>query len=373
MKTILVTGSEGFIGRNLIETLHRTPEATVLRFDVADKEETLLAHLDAADVLFHLAGVNRPQREEEFNEGNAGLTSCIVAHLVKREKKPMLVLSSSTQAELDNPYGRSKRKAEEALEAYGAAGGNAVIARLPNVFGKWSRPHYNSAVATFCHNIARGLEITISDPTRVMELIYIDDVVAAFIGLLDQTSVPGVHWLKAGPVAKTTLKGLADEIYNMRDIRTALVLPDLQDHFRKALYATYLSFLPTDAFAYQLAKREDERGSLAELLKSQHFGQLFVSRTKPGYVRGNHYHDTKVEKFCVIEGEAIIRFRSVLGAEVISYPVRGDEYRVVDIPPGYTHSIENVGTRELIVLFWAGEIFNPQNPDTHALPVTKEH
>lgn len=372
MKTILVTGSEGFIGRNLVESLYRTPETTVLRFDVADKEEALLTHLDAADAVFHLAGVNRPEREEEFNEGNAGLTSRIVAHLVKREKKPMLVLTSSTQAELDNPYGRSKRMAEKSLEAYGAAGGDAVVVRLPNVFGKWSRPNYNSVVATFCHNIAHGLEITITDPSRVMELIYIDDVIAALMSLLNREFMPGVHWLKAGPLKKITLKELADEICKLRDIRSVLMLPDLGDHFRRALYATYLSFLPTDAFEYQLVKREDQRGSLAELLKSQHFGQLFVSRTKPGYVRGNHYHDTKVEKFCVLEGDAIIRFRNVRGNEVISYPVRGDEFRVVDIPPGYTHSIENVGNRDLVVLFWGSEMFNPQNPDTHALPVIKE-
>jgi UDP-2-acetamido-2,6-beta-L-arabino-hexul-4-ose reductase len=372
MKTILVTGCDGFIGKNLTEALRRMPNTTILQFDIGDAEETLFARLDAAEAVFHLAGVNRPKGEGEFNEGNAVLTERIVRYLLERREKPMLVLSSSTQAELDNPYGRSKRKAERALEEYGAAGGNAVIFRLPNVFGKWSRPNYNSAVATFCYNIARGFEVTISNPARLVDLIYIDDVVAAFMNLLNQTFAPGVHWLKASPVTKITLKDLADEIYKMRDIRTALVLPDLDDHFQKGLYATYLSFLPTEAFAYHLAKREDQRGLLVELLKSPHFGEIFVSRTKPGYVRGNHYHDTKVEKFCVIQGEATIRFRSVLGSEVISYPVRGDESRVVDIPPGYTHSIENVGRGELVVLFWASEIFNAQAPDTFTLPVVKE-
>ena len=371
-KTILVTGSDGFMGRNLIEALNRIPDISVLKFDIVEKEEPLFSHLEIADIVFHLAGVNRPEREEEFTEGNADFTKRIVGRLLKREKKPMLVMSSSIQAALENPYGRSKRKAEEALEEYGAAGGNAVIFRLPNVFGKWSRPNYNSAVATFCHNIARGLDITISDPKRVVELIYIDDVVKAFIGLLQEPVYQGARHCSAGPVKSITLKELADELFRIRDIRTGLFLPDMNDRFRRALNATYLSFLPENSFGYQLVKREDQRGSLAELLKSPHFGQIFVSRTKPGFVRGNHYHNTKVEKFCVLEGEAIIRFRHISGDNVLPYHVKGEEFRVVDIPPGYTHSIENVGTSDLVVLFWSSEVFDPNVPDTCALPVIKQ-
>jgi UDP-2-acetamido-2,6-beta-L-arabino-hexul-4-ose reductase len=372
MKTILVTGSEGFIGRNLCDVLARRADAKVIKFDVSDSEETLFNQLQSADVVFHLAGINRPLHEDEFMEGNARFTQKLVDRLIEYGRMPLLVLSSSIQAELDNPYGKSKRKAEEELERYASNGGRAVIARLPNVFGKWSRPNYNSAVATFCHNVSRGLEITITDPKRVVELIYIDDVVAAFVRLLDHEHAQGLQWLKASPTFKKTLQELSDEIYALRDVRTALVLPDMQDRFRKALYATYLSFLPTDAFGYSLTKREDNRGALAELLKSHHFGQLFVSRTKPGFIRGNHFHHTKVEKFCVIDGEAIIRFRNVLGGSVISYSVKGDEFRVVDIPPGYTHSIENVGNQELIVLFWASEIFDPQVPDTMPLSVNNQ-
>jgi UDP-2-acetamido-2,6-beta-L-arabino-hexul-4-ose reductase len=372
MKNILVTGSDGFMGRNLIEALHRMSDITVLEFDIADKQEILFPHLDKADTIFHLAGVNRPEREEEFDKGNADLTKYIVEYLLKRKKKPMLVLSSSIQAALENPYGQSKRKAEEALEEYGAAGGNAVIFRLPNVFGKWSRPNYNSAVATFCHNIARGLDITITDPKRVVELIYIDDVVKAFIGLLHEPVYPGARHCSVGPVKSITLKELADELFRMRDIRTGLFLPDMNDRFCRALNATYLSFLPENSFGYQLLKREDHRGSLAELLKSPHFGQIFVSRTTPGFVRGNHYHNTKVEKFCVLEGEAMIRFRHISGSDVLPYHVKGEEFRVVDIPPGYTHSIENVGTQDLVVLFWSSEVFDPNVPDTYALPVIKQ-
>lgn len=369
-KNILVTGSSGFIGKNLIATLRTRENIKIALFDVDDDDATLRQRLADADVIFHLAGVNRPQRDEDFEQGNADLTARIVGHLLKRRDKPLLVLSSSIQSELDNPYGRSKRKAEEAVEQYGKAGGNGVIVRFANVFGKWSRPNYNSAVATFCHNIARGLDITISHPKRIVELIYIDDVVSALVRLLEEPVSTGTRRLAVGPITKITLGDLVKELHGFRDIRTSLMLPDLNDRFRQALYATYLSFLSVDAFAYQLAKKEDQRGSLAELLKSPHSGQMFVSRTKPGFVRGNHYHHTKVEKFCVLEGKAIIRFRHILGDEVLSYNVAGDEFSVLDIPPGYTHSIENTGSTDLIVLFWASEILDPKAPDTFALPVT---
>ncbi len=372
MKTILITGSDGFMGRNLIEALNRIPDITILKFDLAVQEESLFSYLERADVVFHLAGVNRPEREEEFTKGNADLTKRIVERLLQREKKPMLVLSSSIQAALDNPYGRSKLKAEEAVEQYGSSNGNAVILRLPNVFGKWSRPNYNSAVATFCHNIARGMDISISNPKNIVELIYIDDVVKAFVELLTDSVRTGTRYITAGPITKITLEELTNELYCLRDMRTKLLLPDMSDRFRRSLYATYLSFLPVDKFDYQLVKHEDQRGSLAELLKSSHFGQIFVSRTKPGITRGNHYHDTKVEKFCVVEGQAIIRFRHISGGEVLSYSVKGEEFRVLDIPPGYTHSIENVGTRDMVVLFWSSEQFNPNVPDTYALPVIEK-
>ncbi len=369
MKTILVTGADGFIGRNLVEGLSRQPETTVLTHDVSGKEETMLSDAEKADFIFHLAGVNRPQREEEFAEVNSDLTQRLVDRLLRSTKRPVIVLSSSIQASLDNPYGRSKRNAEEALERYGIAGGTGVIFRLPNVFGKWSRPNYNSAVATFCHNIARGLDITISNPKNVVELIYIDDVVSAFLGVLNQPPSTGASTVTPGPSRKITLEDLTNEIYRMRNLRTELLLPDLDDRFRRCLYATYLSFLPTDSFDYRLVKHEDQRGALAELLKSPHFGQIFISRTKPGITRGNHYHDTKVEKFCVVEGDAVIRFRHIRNGDVISYPVSGDEFRVLDIPPGYTHSVENVGTRDMVVLFWSSEPFNPSTPDTYFLPV----
>ncbi len=372
MKTILITGSDGFMGKNLIEALGKLPDISILKFDITGSEEELFSYLEKSDAIFHLAGVNRPEREEEFVKGNADFTKLIVDYLINYKRKSLLVLSSSIQAALDNPYGKSKRIAEELLEKYGVAGGNAVVFRLPNVFGKWSRPNYNSAVATFCYNISRGLDITISDPKRIVELVYIDDVVKAFIALLSEPYKSGLRNCSVTPVKSITLIDLVDELYSMRDIRTGLFLPDMNNRFRQALYATYLSFLPENSFEYQLLMREDQRGVLAELLKSSHFGQIFVSRTRPGFVRGNHYHNTKVEKFCVLEGDAIIYFRHISSTNVLKYDVKGTEFRVIDIPPGYTHSIENVGKSDLIVLFWSSEIFDPKAPDTYSLPVIEK-
>jgi len=367
MRTILVTGSDGFIGKHLVQALAARPDIAILTYDVKDERADLDRHLSAADAVCHLAGVNRPESEEAFDIGNAQLTEHLVSVLSQRSEKPLLLLSSSTQAALDNPYGRSKKKAEEALERYGNAGGSAAIFRLPNVFGKWSRPNYNSAVATFCHSIARGLEVTISDPGRVLELVYVDDVVNAFLAVLDKPEGAGTRRLSATPVSRITLADLVEKLRAIHEVRTSLRLPDMTTSFDRQLYATYLSFLPADGFSYRLVRRDDNRGALAEFLKGPAFGQVFVSRTKPGIVRGNHYHNTKAEKFLVLEGKAIIRFRSVIGDTTASYEVRGEDLAVVDIPPGFTHSIENVGTGELVVLFWSCEVFDPAAPDTHAM------
>ena len=341
----------------------------IIGFDIHDPLSALEDRAANADAIFHLAGVNRPEKEEEYDAGNGGLTNHLIDAILKGTKRPTIVLSSSTQAQLDNPYGRSKLLAEKALERYAASGGNAVVFRLPNVFGKWSKPNYNSAVATFCYNIARDLPIQVSDPDRQLDLVYVDDVVREFTSVLETSGSVGYRNADVRPVYSITLGELVNEIRALREIRTTLMLPDLNDPFRKALLATYTSFLPVKGLSYSLVKRTDERGSLAELLKSPHFGQIFISRTKPGITRGNHWHDSKVEKFCVVEGEAVIRFRSVQNGSVVSYPVRGDEFQVVDIPPGYTHSIENVGKTELVVLFWSDALFDQNFPDTYALPV----
>lgn len=371
MKTVLVTGAKGFIGKNLIVSFKRRADIEVIEYDIDSPAEQLEEGLARADVIFHLAGVNRPERVEEFTEGNFYLTRQICDALRRLGRKPLLVLSSSTQAALDNPYGLSKRQAEDSVFEFVREAGVAVfVFRLHGVFGKWCRPNYNSVVATFCHNISRDLPIAISDPTREIELVYVDDVVRAFIGAMDgRMPASDGQYCLAKPTFRISLGALAEKIQGFRNSRVSLVLPDMNDPFLRALYAAYISYLPTDSFAYALNQRIDPRGELAELLKSPQIGQIFVSRTRPGITRGNHYHDTKVEKFVVLEGDAVIRFRHILGGDVIEYPVSGREFRVVDIPPGHTHSIENVGQNDLIVLFWANEIFDPAIPDSFGMTV----
>jgi UDP-2-acetamido-2,6-beta-L-arabino-hexul-4-ose reductase len=368
---ILVTGAKGFIGKNLIVTLKRRAGVVIIEHDLDSPAGLLEEGLAKSDVIYHLAGVNRPEQVKDFTSGNFDLTRQICNTLQRLARTPLLVLSSSTQAALDNPYGLSKRQAEEAVFSFGRETGASVfVFRLSGVFGKWCRPNYNSVVATFCHNITRNLPIAISDPTRTIELVYVDDVVHALIGVIDgRLHVSDGTYCLAEPTYRISLGALADMIQGFRDSRVSLALPDISDPFVRALYATYVSYLPTDSFAYALTQRVDPRGELAELMKSPRIGQVFVSRTRPGFTRGNHYHDTKVEKFVVMEGDAVIRFRHIMGGDVIEYTVSGREFRVVDIPPGYIHSIENIGQNDLIVLFWAAEIFDPADPDAFGMTV----
>lgn len=369
---VLVTGANGFVGRNLCVELARRSDVDLIRFDVDTPARSLDEGLAQAEIVFHLAGVNRPDSVDEFHKGNAELTRKICAKLIALGGKPKLVLTSSIQAELDNPYGLSKRVAEESIRAYTektkAAG---VVYRLKNLFGKWCRPNYNSVTATFCHNVANGLPVQISDPAVVVDLTYIDDVIAAFLTeLADKRS--GFRMAEPLPSHEITLGELAGLVKGFRDSRQTLQPPDFSRPFVRALYATYLSYLPTDGFAYGLEVKTDPRGKLAEFIKQPCFGQIFVSRTRPGGTRGNHFHHTKVEKFLVVEGEAVIRFRAVEGSEVTQYPVRGEDFKVVDIPPGYAHSIENVGSGELVTLFWSSQVFEETQPDTAFLPVIKQ-
>lgn len=367
MKNVLVTGAAGFVGRNLVTALRRLDDVVVSTCGKDDSSSVLDEALLGADIIFHLAGVNRPKKdEEEFAKGNAGLTSYITSFLEQHNRTPKIILPSSSQAALDNPYGRSKKAAEDAVLAYNDKTGAAVaVYRLPGVFGKWSRPNYNTVVATFCHNIARGLDISISDPDHELELVYIDDVVAEFMRHLGEYGDADRQRYTVARTFRVTLGDLADRIRRLLAIRESLIIPDLADDFMKCLHATYLSFLPENDFAYPVKMFTDERGWLFELIKSEHFGQIFVSKTLPGITRGDHYHDTKLEKFCVIQGQGIIRFRHIHSQEILEYPVDGMTITVVDIPPGYTHSIENNGDTEMICLFWANQVFNPEVPDTY--------
>jgi len=378
MLRVLVTGDRGFIGRNLTARLRLLEDFDLFLYDIDSDEADLRVWLGQADVVFHLAGVNRPQNVEDFETGNAGFTHQICDILRQSGRAPRLVMSSSIQAELDNPYGVSKRRAEESLRAFSKETGAPVsIYRLKNVFGKWCRPEYNSVTATFCHNIARDLPVSISDPLREIDLIYVDDIVDTFIGELSST--PGVAsseseyaFKEISPSYRITLGELAGRIQAFHEMKHTLMVPDFSQRFNQCLYATYLSYLEPGAREYGLDIKSDSRGNLAEFIKSCHFGQVFVSRTRPGITRGNHYHHTKTEKFFVIAGEGLIRMRQIESNEVIEYRVSGKDYRVVDIPPAHTHSITNVGEGEMITLFWASEVFSPDRPDTYYLEVDRE-
>jgi UDP-2-acetamido-2,6-beta-L-arabino-hexul-4-ose reductase len=372
-RQVVVTGAKGFIGHHLMEALNRRPDVEVQGFDIDSSLEALGEALRETDVVFHLAGANRPKLVEEYDEGNHLFTKKLCTFLEKEEKIPMVVFSSSVQAELDNPYGISKRKAENVLKEWvERTGSQVIIFRLKNVFGKWCRPNYNSVVATFCHNIAKGLPIKVFDQAKKIELVYIDDVVSAFINCLDSHS-EGREYREVSPSFAITLGDLARQIESFRESRKTLLVPELDNPFIKRLYATYLSYLDKNNFAYKLTTLTDSRGALAEFLKQNHFGQLFISRTKPGVTRGNHFHHTKAEKFLVVEGKAIIRFRKLDENEVIEYKVSGKEFRVLDIPPGYTHSIENIGPNDLITIFWASEIYDASLPDSYPLAVLNNH
>ncbi len=373
MRNVLITGSEGFVGKNLQVALSRRRDIEIIPFDKEDSLETLKTAVGRADFIFHIAGVNRPENPYDFTKVNEGLTEKLVSYATDQNRSIPIAFSSSIQAEFDNDYGKSKRAAEDALISYSRSTRSPVcIFRFPNLFGKWSRPNYNSVVSTFCYNIQRGLDIEISYENKMLELAYIDDAVNVLEKLLDAELDPEKSFYSVERIFRVTLGELVRKIFSFKEVRRKSVLPDLSDEFTTNLYATYLSYLDTDSFSYQVETEEDNRGRLFELLKSEHFGQIFVSTTKPGITRGNHYHDTKVEKFCVISGEGVIKFRHIMNDEIVTYRVSGAKPEVVDIPPGYTHSIENVGKTDMIVLFWASEIFDPNRPDTHYESVEKQ-
>jgi UDP-2-acetamido-2,6-beta-L-arabino-hexul-4-ose reductase len=372
MTKILITGGRGFLGRNLATHLLERKDCETSILGREDSAEVLKKSLLEADVIFHLAGVNRPQDPSEFETGNAGLTDRLCQLLRELGRSPRIVFSSSIQAEATNPYGASKARAEDVLRQFSTDTGACVrIYRLKNLFGKWCQPNYNSVVATFCHNIANDLPISVSDPARVVELSYVDDVVDAFLAEVDGRQISG----PAGADIQSyriQLGDLAGRIQAFHEMRATLTLPDFAEWFNRALYATYLSYVPFAARQHNLEIKSDARGSLAEFIKEKHFGQIFVSRTKPGVTRGNHYHHTKTEKFLVVEGNGLIRMRAIEGGPVEEYSVTGNAYQVVDIPPGFTHSITNVGTKEMVTLFWSSEMFDQNRPDTYYLPVDSE-
>jgi UDP-2-acetamido-2,6-beta-L-arabino-hexul-4-ose reductase len=366
-RRILVTGANGFIGQNLVVRLGELEGVSVSTFVRGDDVATLPQLLSQADAVVHLAGENRPADPAAFSAVNAGLTE-ILCDAIRNEhaasgRRIALLFASSTQAEQDSPYGRSKLDAEMAVEQLAADIGNDVrVFRLPGVFGKWCKPNYNSVIATFCHNLARGFPIQIHDPSVVLRLMYIDDVVSTFIQVLAKPK-NSFSFEKVEPEYSLTLGQLADQIRAFDDCRTSLMSERVGTGLVRALYATYVTYLPPERFSYSIPEYKDERGVFVEMLKTPDSGQFSFFTVHPGVTRGSHYHHTKTEKFLVLKGQCRLRFRHLITSETYEVIVRGEQPQVVDTIPGWVHDITNVGNAEAIVMLWANEVFDRKLPD----------
>ena len=380
---ILVTGAKGFVGRNLVAQLKNIQEgkakcygdltvSAIYEYDIDSTLEELDAYCKDCDFVFNLAGVNRPQNQEEFMKGNFGFASALLDNLKKYHNACPVMISSSIQATLDNPYGESKRAGEQLMFQYAKeTGANVLVYRFPNVFGKWCRPNYNSAVATFCNNIANDLPIQVNDPNVVMNLVYIDDVVDELIAALggnehregDYCVVPVVHTI--------TLGEIVDLLYQFKDQPRTQLIPEIPfNSFAKKLYSTYLSYLPKEKVSFPLKMNVDARGSFTELLRSEKCGQVSINISKPGITKGQHWHHTKWEFFIVVAGHGLIQERKIGSDEVIEFEVSGNKIEAIHMLPGYTHNIINLSdTEDLVTVMWANESFDPNKPDTYFEPV----
>jgi UDP-2-acetamido-2,6-beta-L-arabino-hexul-4-ose reductase len=366
---VLVTGSGGFVGKNLVERLSRVEDIEVFKFDKNDTMDALESYVEKADFIFHLAGINRPEKTEEFYEGNSGLTTKLISIIEKLYKNTPIMISSSTQAAFDNDYGKSKLGSELALQEYSKKTGASIfIYRLPNIFGKWCKPNYNSVVATWCYNITHDIPLQINNKEAVLTLVYIDDVVESFVSHLhNKISNLECH---VGTTYQKSLGEIANLLEQFKESRISLVVPKVGIGFERVLYGTYLSYLPTDKFSYELKGHSDKRGTFYEILKTFDSGQFSISTTKPGDImRGNHYHNTKNEKFLVVKGEAVIELRDINSDEIIEYRVSDKKMEIVEMIPGYTHNIMNISDEEMVLFIWANEAYNHDKPDTYFLKV----
>ena len=371
---VLVTGANGFIGKNLLLHFQEKGGIDVVPFTREHSIDDLPALLEGVDWVFHLAGINRPQNSEEFVIGNSGLTEQLCAAVKACGREVPVVYTSSIQAERDNDYGSSKRAAEDALLALQQDTGNPVfIYRLPNVFGKWARPNYNSAVATFCHNVARDLPIQINDPSAVIRLVYIDDVVDNFMALLAgiESISPRIDnaYVEVAPEYRISVGELADQLNRFKATRDNLITEPVGKGLVRALYSTYVSYLPPERFTYPVQQHGDARGVFVEMLKTPDAGQFSFFTAHPGITRGGHYHHSKTEKFLVIKGKACFRFRHMLTGEFYELHTSGEQSEIVETVPGWTHDVTNVGNDELICMLWANEIFDRDKPDTFGCPL----
>lgn len=375
---ILVTGANGFLGKNLVETLksikdHKNNVKSLIIDNIYcyDRDNTLdelNKYTVDCDFVINLAGINRPQNPEEFYTGNKGFIEILCSFLKKNNNICPIIASSSIQVGKDNDYAKSKKEGEEYLHNFSKSAGNSIyIYRFANLFGKWCKPNYNSVTATWCYNIARGLDIKINDRNAVVSLCYIDDVINELINCLLGNANYDIlkGYYTVNPIYKITLGELRDMLYSFNNSRNTLVIPNQKEGLEKKLYATYLSYLQGNDFSYPLTMNKDERGSFTEFIKTDNSGQVSVNISKPGIVKGNHWHHTKNEKFLVVSGNGIIRFRRIGDTHVIEYKVSGEKLEVIDIPTGYTHNIENIGDTDMVTVMWANETFDSDRPDTY--------
>lgn len=376
---ILVTGAKGFVGKNLIAQLHNikdgkatnyklSKDIEIFEYDIDSTEKELDTYCQKADFVFNLAGVNRPKDNSEFMKGNFGFASLLLDTLKKHRNTCPVMIASSIQAELDNPYGESKRAGEQLMFDYSKeTGAKVLIYRYSNLFGKWCRPNYNSVIATFCNNIANDLEIKVNDPSVVLNLVYIDDVVAELIAALSGDETKEGDFCTVSTSHTIALGGIVELLYSFKNQSSTLLIPEIPNNsFAKKLYSTYLSYLPKEKISFPLKMNVDDRGSFTELLKTEKCGQFSVNISKPGITKGQHWHHTKWEFFIVVQGKALIQLRKIDTDEVLNFEVSGDKIEAVHMLPGYTHNIINLSeTENLITVMWANEAFDPNKPDTY--------
>ena len=369
MARIAITGANGFVGRNLLWRLQEGGFGDVAVIDRTADDETIRGQLDGADLVIHLAGVNRTDDPAEFQNGNAGYTGRICALAAATAKPPAIFYASTIRAADPTDYGRSKLAAEAHVDAYGkSTGAHVWNARLVNIFGKWARADYNSAVATFCHNIARGLPIRVNDPAAPLTLLYVDDLADRLLALVAGERPPS-GMLDVGPLYQTTVGAVADMLHAIAAGRTDLSVPATGTGLARALYATFISYLPPEHFSYPVPVHSDPRGDFVEMLKTPDSGQFSYFTSAPGVTRGEHYHHSKVEKFLVLSGKAHFGFRHIESGERHEIVTEGGKPVIVETIPGWTHNVTNIGDSELVVMLWANEVFDRQRPDTMGMKV----
>ena len=368
-RQILVTGAQGFIGKNFICRLNELPNNYVMSFGRTNEQAELIELVNKADFIFHFAGENRPSDENQFSLVNVELTKVLCEAIKKTGRKIPIVFTSSTQVDRNNSYGNSKLAAEELLKDLSLKTKSPVsIFRLPGVFGKWSKPNYNSVVSTYCHNISRKLPIVVDKEDFVLNLVYVDDLVEAFLKTINNRG-KGIDYVKIQPLYNITLGELASQIKRFQQFRKNLMIENVGSGFLRALYSTYLSYLEPSNFSYELTPHVDERGLFVEILKTPHSGQFSFLTVEPGITRGSHYHHTKTEKFLIVAGEVQIRFRHLISGETYQIELSSSKHQIIDTIPGWVHDITNIGREVAIVILWANEVFDPQNPDCIACKV----